>query len=148
MNEPEPVEVPADLAALGIEVDAAVARWDAANADWQSALIAVARAEAALSRHTGTPSASERRALEDAKADEWEARAEYDDASEALGMARVAYNDLAGRIQHRALMDAYQADQEAQAAQREVARQVSRAAGRRRGLRAIKARVSGSRART
>jgi hypothetical protein len=141
-NEPAPVEVPAELAALGIAVDVARERYEAAGRDWSTARRRVASAEAAQSRNTGMPSAAERQEMDDARAEEDAAKDEMEEAGAALERAQVAYNALARLLQDGATVAAYAADQAAQAAERDAARDRSRAASQRRGLRALKAKVS------
>lgn len=114
-NEPGPVEVPAELAALGIELDAALERRERAFGAWSDAM---------------------RRG-----ADEAEARAVLEDEDERLGAARVAYNDLARRLSERRTMEEYAADQAEQAAQREAARAAREGAGWRSRMGRIRAKV-------
>lgn len=141
-NEPAPVEVPVELAALGIALDVARERYEAARRDWSTARRRAASAESAQSRHTGLPSAAERQELKEARAEEEVAMDETAEAGEALERAQVAYNTLARQLADEATVAAYAADQAAQAAEREASRERARVASQRRGLRALKAKVA------
>ena len=143
VNEPAPVEVPAELAALGIAVDVARQRYEVTLGEWSAASRRAAIAESAQSRHTGTPSPAERQAAADAGDEEAATKDELTEAGEVLERAQVAYNSLARRLQDRAAMEAYRLEQEGLAAEREAARVARKTSARRGGLRAIRAKVSG-----
>ncbi len=127
---------------MGIAVDVAQARHDAAREEWAAAHRAVAIAERTQYRSSGTPTQAERQALDAAHAQRDLARGDMEDAAEVLERARVAYNDLSRRLSLQATAAAYHADQEAQEAQRAAAQEQARAGAERRGLRAIKANIS------
>ena len=144
VNEPAPVEVPAELATLGIAVDVARQRYEAAQAEWSAASRRAAIAESAQSHHTGMPSPAERQAAADAGEEVAAAKDELTEAGEVLDRAQVAYNSLARRLQDRATVEAYRIEQEGLAAAREAARLARKTSARRGGLRAIRAKVAGT----
>lgn len=128
VNEPAPVEVPAELAELGIEVDVALARYDRAKSAWEESLVALGavRQEGAIVVRYGVPVHVQgdpdavREADEEARA----AKALLDEVGDDLSRARAAYNDARRRLTTQRLTEEYAADQAAQAAERAAARNV------------------------
>lgn len=120
VNEPAPVEVDPALAALGIEVDAALERYDQAKAVWLAAL-----------GEKGGHDAGAARGLLDVENDR-------------LRAARAAYNALARSLSDHRIAEEYAAARAEQAAQREARRAATAATpGMLRRLARIRPKVAG-----
>ena len=107
------LEVPEELAALGIEVDVAAESYE----------LAVGRLQAAVTAEANASSSRGGQNLLSAAAEVSAARSALDEEADRLSAARVAYNDLAERLSRARTAAAYAADQQAQA----VARTANRA---------------------
>lgn len=139
-NEPSPLEVPEELAVLGIEVDLAVDRRERAFATWQEAMVAEGTARANRSADAGS---GKQAALTAASEDVAIARGVLEDEDARLSAVRASYNSLARRLSDQRVAEAYATDQAAQAAQRQARREAAATSRPRTALARIRAKVTG-----
>lgn len=146
-NEPGTVEVPVELAELGTEVDVALARYDRAKKAWGDAVEALEAARQAggvvMRYGVAVPVVGDPEAIREAQEEERAARELLDDVGDALARARVAYQDVNGRLSTQRARQDYLAGQVTQEAERAARRQAPQDPGWLGRLARLRAKVAG-----
>lgn len=150
VNAPAAVEMPAELAALSVDVDQALEEYEAAQQGWQRILLERQRAveehrqERVNVLHGATAQVVTGDGLVEVASDQDVAAAqeEVERAGERLSRVRAAYHDAAHRLTEQRVAAAYAEDQERLTAERQARREAALRRQERRGLRRIAAMVT------